>query len=110
MPVFGTRIDPSDDTSTPGVPNGDATSLVTARDLGIPIKPRYFLSELAAYVSRHEDDAAAQRRANESALRTLERECERRRLRGTRIGRNILVMREEWERYVIDRNAGTSEN
>jgi hypothetical protein len=110
MPVeyCGTVVAPSADTNTPPVPvSGD---LLTSRDFGIPVKPRYYLTELARALCRWEEDAEARRRAFEAAQKSLERLCERGKLRGLRLGRIIIIPREEWERYVAENQTIACEN
>lgn len=85
--------------------------LLTPGDFKIPSRARYYLSDLAAHLCKDcPDDPELQRRAEEATLRTLERLCERGFIRGLRVGRNIVVPREELQRVFVAMNTLVSDN
>lgn len=108
MPVKGNEVLPSAETPDHPV---DASALLTPDDVGIPQKSRYYLSELAPYLCKEvPGDVEAQSRARESTLRALERLCADGKIRGLRVGRNIMLPRSELLRVFVAINTLVSEN
>jgi hypothetical protein len=81
---------------------------LTMRDLGFPEgKSRFALIEIAARLSRDAEDPKERLKALVAAQRTLEREVQRGNLRAERVGRRLVVTREELERYILANNTLT---
>lgn len=94
----------------------DAVDLATPlrpEDFGFPRKDRYYADEVARRMARQPDDpndVVAIRRAYKTAMRTIERDVERGRLRATRFGRLIVIPAAELARYFLEASTLVSAN